>query len=110
MKGKVKAKYIRMSPRKIGLVLDCIRGKKVSEAYNKLAVINKRAVKPVKKALDSAVANADAQDIPDRIKVMKAWVGQGPSLKRLRPRAMGRADVYKKKSAHIEIIVGDEQE
>ncbi|MEA3506403.1 MAG: 50S ribosomal protein L22 [Elusimicrobiota bacterium] len=107
MIAKAKVKYIRMSPRKINLVLDKIRGKKVSEAYALLKVINKRAAVPVLKLLKSAVANGDARDIIDEIKVTKAWVGQGPAMKRLRPRAMGRADIYKRPSAHIEIELGN---
>ncbi|MFH1414892.1 MAG: 50S ribosomal protein L22 [Elusimicrobiota bacterium] len=106
MNGNAKSKYIRMSPRKIGLVLDKIRGKKVAEAYTILNFINRRAVSPVRKTLQSAVANADARDSLDRVRVVKAWVGQGPVLKRLRPRAMGRADILRKPTAHIEIEVG----
>ncbi len=103
--GKARAKYIKMSPRKIALVLDRIRGKKVDEAYRILNMINKRATLPVKKILDSAVANSNAQENTDKVKVKAAWVGQGPSLKRLRPRAQGRADIYKRRTAHIEIEV-----
>ncbi len=107
MKATAKVKYIRMSPRKINIILDEIRGKKVSKSYALLAVLNKRAAVPVLKLLKSAVANGDARDMIDEIKVTKAWVGQGPALKRLRPRAMGRADIYKHPSAHIEIEVGN---
>ncbi len=106
MTGIAKTKYVKMSPRKIGMVLDNIKGKSVAEAYRILTFINKRAVVPVQKTLKSAVANASAQDIIDKIKVKRVWVGQGPSLKRLRPRAMGRGNRYKKPSAHIEIEVG----
>ncbi len=107
MRARAKVKYIRMSPRKINIVLDKIRGKRVSKAYALLAVLNKRATEPVLKLLKSAVANGDARDIIDEIKVSKAWVGQGPALKRLRPRAMGRADIYKRRSAHIKIEIGN---
>ena len=106
MIGKAKSKYIRMSPRKINLVLDKIRGKKVNEAYLILKFINKGAVTVVKKTLQSAVANANAADITDKVSVKMAWVGQGPVLKRMRPRAMGRADVLRKPTAHVEIEVG----
>jgi large subunit ribosomal protein L22 len=95
-----------MSPRKINLVLDKIRGKKVNEAFTILKFINRRAVEPVKKTLNSAVANADAKDMEDKLMVKKAWVGQGPVLKRMMPRAMGRADIRRKPTAHIEIEVG----
>jgi len=106
MNGKATAKYVRMSPRKVGLVLDKIRGKRVDEAYTILRYINRRAVTPVKKTLESAVANAKAADNMDKVKVVKAWAGQGPVLKRMRPRAMGRADILRKPTVHIEIEVG----
>ncbi|MBN2407943.1 MAG: 50S ribosomal protein L22 [Elusimicrobia bacterium] len=105
MSGKAKSKYIRMSARKIGMVLDKIRGKNVGEAYKILMTINRRAVGPVKKTLDAAVSNGDAKEMLDKIIVKTAWVGVGPALKRLRPRAMGRADVYKRHTAHIRIEV-----
>jgi len=105
MKGTAKSKYIRMSPRKIGLVLDQIRGKSADEAFVLLDFINKRAVSPVRKTLKSAVANAAALDKPESVKIVKAWVGQGPRLKRLKPRAMGRADILMKPTAHIQIEV-----
>ncbi len=106
MGRKARAKYIRMSPRKIQLVLDVIRGRSVDEAYRRLELTGRRAAGPVRKVLDSAVANAGAQEMTDRVRVTRAWVGQGPAMKRLRPRAMGRANVYKKPTAHIEIEVG----
>jgi large subunit ribosomal protein L22 len=106
MNGKAKAKYVRMSPRKVKLVLDKIRGKKVSDAYKILLFTDKRAAVPVKKTLASAVANAKADDITDKVRIVKAWVGQGPVMKRMRPRAMGRADIFRKPSSHIEIEVG----
>ena len=104
--GRAITKYIRLNPRKVGQVLDKIRGKKVSDAYNALLAINRRSVGPIKKTLDAAVANSDAKDIVDKIKITKAWVGQGPSMKRMRPRSMGRAEVYKRPTSHIEIEVG----
>ena len=106
MSGKAKSKYVRMSARKIGFVLDKIRGKKVEEAYKALMFINKRAVEPVKKTLDAAVVNGEAKEMLNKVKVLKAWVGQGPSMKRLRPMSMGRANIYKRPSAHIVIEIG----
>lgn len=107
MIGKARSKYIRISPRKVNLVLDKIRNKKIDEAYTILKFMNKRAVEPVMKTLKSAVANAKAADSTDSVKVKKAWVGQGPVLKRMRPRAMGRADIIRRPTAHIEIEVED---
>lgn len=106
MSGRARAKYIRMSPRKVKLVLDRINGQSVDEAYRRLAVINRRAVLPVRKVLDSAVANAGLAENTSGAMIKKAWVGQGPAMKRLRPRAQGRANVYKKPMSHIEIEVG----
>lgn len=105
MSGRAKSKYIRMGSMKINLVLDKIRGKRVDDAYKTLMFINKRAVDPIKKTLEAAVANGAAKDITDKVKVVKAWVGQGPSLKRMRPRAMGRANIYKRPTSHIEIEI-----
>ena len=105
MSGVARSKYIRMSPRKINLVLDQIRGKKVNEAYCILSILNRRSVTVIKKTLQSAVANAGATDTIDQVKIKKAWVGQGPVLKRMMPRAMGRADILRKPTAHIEIEV-----
>lgn len=105
MSGRARTKYIRVSPRKVSLVLDRIRGKKVSEAYIILKFINRRAVRYILKTLDSAVANGNAKEIIDQVRIKKAWVGHGPQLKRLRPRAMGRADIIRKPMAHIEIEI-----
>lgn len=110
MRSRARANYVRMSPRKIKMILDRIRGKKASKALEILSFSDKRAARPVKKTLKSAIANGNADDIIDRIIIKKAWVGQGPAMKRLRPRAMGRADIYKKPTAHIEIEVGEEKE
>ncbi|NLB35298.1 MAG: 50S ribosomal protein L22 [Elusimicrobia bacterium] len=105
MSGIARAKYIRMSPRKVKLVLDRISGQTVDEAYKILKVMNKRAALPVRKVLDSAVANAGYMGNTEGVKITRAWVGQGPVMKRLRPRARGRANVYKKPMSHIEIEV-----
>ncbi|MGM0568942.1 MAG: 50S ribosomal protein L22 [Elusimicrobiota bacterium] len=103
--AKAQTKYVRMSPSKINVVLDRIRGKKVEEAYRILQVTNKRAARPVKKTLDSAVANSESHGRMEGLRIKTAWSGPGPSLKRLKPRAMGRADIYKRRTAHIKIEV-----
>ena len=103
--AKAQTKYVRMSASKINEVLDRIRGKEVEEAYRILRVTNKRAARPVKKTLESAVANSDSHGMTEGLRVKTAWAGPGPSLKRLRPRAMGRADIYKRRTAHIKIEV-----
>ena len=103
------AKSIRMSPRKARLVVDLIRGKKVAQALEILTFTNKKAAALVKKVLESAIANAehnDGADIDD-LKVAKIFVDEGPSMKRVMPRAKGRADRILKRTSHITVVVSD---
>jgi large subunit ribosomal protein L22 len=110
------AKNVGMSPRKMRMVIDLIRGRGVNEAYSILKFSKKAATTPIEKALRSAVANAqqkaDAQgtflDVDDLV-VRVAFVTEGPTMKRFSPRAMGRATPIMKRSSHITIIV-DEKE
>lgn len=108
MKGMISTaslKGIRMSPRKARLVADLIRGKQVEEALNILLFTEKRAAKPLEKLLRSAVANADERgnvDI-DNLYVGSVHVDGGPTLKRFRPRAMGRAAPILKRTSHVTI-------
>jgi large subunit ribosomal protein L22 len=110
------AKNVGMSPRKMRMVIDLIRGRGVNEAYSILKFSKKAATTPIEKALRSAVANAqqkaDAQgtflDVDDLV-VSEAYVNEGPTMKRFSPRAMGRATPIMKRSSHITIIV-DEKE
>ena len=107
MEAKAIAKYVRTSSMKIGIVLDLIRGKKVNEAFAILQFTPKNAAEVVTKVLKSAVANAENNlnlDIT-RLYVSNAYAGQGPTLKRFRPRAQGRAYRIQKKSSHITIMV-----
>jgi large subunit ribosomal protein L22 len=96
-----------LSAQKARLVVDQIRGKRVDEALNILAFSNKKAATIVKKLLNSAIANAEyneGADI-DELMVSTAFVDQGRVLKRLRPRAKGRADRILKRSCHITVKV-----
>jgi len=110
------SKNVGMSPRKMRMVIDLIRGRSVNEAYSILKFSKKAATTPIEKALRSAVANAqqkaDAQgtflDVDDLV-VREAFVNEGPTMKRFSPRAMGRATPIMKRSSHITIIV-DEKE
>ncbi|MEK6263229.1 MAG: 50S ribosomal protein L22 [Clostridium sp.] len=107
MEAKAIAKYVRTSSMKIGIVLDLIRGKKVNEAFAILQYTPKNAAEVVTKVLKSAVANAENNlnlDIT-RLYVSNAYACQGPTLKRFRPRAQGRAYRIKKRSSHITIMV-----
>ncbi|MGH4120665.1 50S ribosomal protein L22 [Clostridium sp.] len=107
MEAKAIAKYVRTSSMKIGIVLDLIRGKNVNEAFAILQYTPKNAAEVVTKVLKSAVANAENNLNLDvtRLYVVKAYACQGPTLKRFRPRAQGRAYRIKKRSSHITIMV-----
>jgi large subunit ribosomal protein L22 len=112
MEATAKLKYLRITPRKVRVVADLIRGKKVGAALNMLAYVEKRAAEPLAKLLRSAVANADqaskGQLDVDALHVKELLVDQGPSLRRFMPRAMGRAFKVLKKTSHIVITVTDE--
>ncbi len=109
MEVAAKHRYARISAQKARLVADQVRGLPVSNAMNVLNFSLKKAGDLVKQVLKSAIANAEhnhALDI-DELKVAKIFVDEGPSLKRLMPRAKGRADRILKRSCHITIIVSD---
>lgn len=112
MVARAIARHVRMSPRKVRLVVDQIRGKSVNEAYALLQFSKKGAAEPVGKTLRSAVANAQykAQDEGDvidvdRLIVSEAFVDEGPTLKRWRARAQGRAAPIRKRTSHITVVV-----
>ncbi len=102
-------KYAHLAPQKKSLVVDQIRGLPVDNALNILNFSNKKAAAIIKKVLESAIANAehnDGADI-DELKVSTVYVNQGPTLKRLRPRARGRADRIIKRMSHITVTVAE---
>ena len=104
-------KYARTSPQKIRLVADQIRGLPVDRALNILTYSNKKSAAILKKLLESAVANAehnDGADI-DELTVSSIYVNQGPTLKRLSPRARGRADRILKRMSHITVTVSEKE-
>ncbi|MGL5614834.1 MAG: 50S ribosomal protein L22 [Sarcina sp.] len=107
MEARAIAKYVRMSPMKVGVVLDLIRGKNVNEAAAILKYTPKDAAGVIEKVLKSAVANAENNNELDAAKlfVSEAFVGQGPTLKRFRPHAQGRAFRINKKTSHITLVV-----
>jgi len=109
LEAKAVAKYVRVSPRKARAVVDLIRGKKVDEALAILRYTPNKASAAVAKVLKSAVANAEnnLQLNRDDLYVSACYVDQGPSLKRVMPRAQGRADIIKKRSSHITVRVGE---
>ena len=112
MEARAIAKDVRMSPRKVRLVVDLIRGRPVNEAISVLRFSKKAAAVPVDKTLRSAVANAqdkadrdgDSVDI-DELVVSRAFVDPGPTLKRWKARAMGRASPRRRRSSHITVVV-----
>ncbi|MDD2443660.1 MAG: 50S ribosomal protein L22, partial [Desulfotomaculaceae bacterium] len=105
-------RYIRLSPRKVRQVVDLIRGKKIDEALAILKYTPKRASEVVTKVVKSAAANAEnnLQMSKDELFVTACYVDQGPTYKRYRPRAMGRADILRRRTSHITVVVGDKKE
>ena len=105
---KASAKHIRISPRKVRMVVDTVRGKSVSQAMSLLTFTQKKAAKPVQKLLRSAVANAavnDGIDDVDALMIDQIMVDEGPTLKRYMPRARGRATPIRKRTSHIRIML-----
>ena len=109
MESVARSKYIRISPRKARLVADMIRGKSAEKALHALTFTEKSAARIIKKILNSAIANAENKgDIDvDTLYVKKIFVDQGPTWKRFRPRAMGRATSIQKKTSHITIVLDE---
>jgi large subunit ribosomal protein L22 len=112
MKVRAQAKYVRQSPYKVRRVLDLVRGLPVQEAEDVLRLTQRGATEPITKVLKSAVANAEhnhALDADDLV-VAEAYADEGPTLKRYRPRARGRATRIRKRTSHITIVVSDMNE
>ncbi len=98
----------RQSPRKVRLIADVVRGKKVTEAINLLKFVDKRAAVPFAKVVESAVANAVvAGKDPARLIIKKVAVDKGTVLKRFMPRARGSASRINKRSSHISVELGE---
>jgi large subunit ribosomal protein L22 len=109
MEVKAVAKHVRIAPRKVRLVVDLIRGKQVGEAIAILAHTPKAASPVVEKVLKSAIANAEHnfELEPNNLVVSKVFVDEGATLKRFRPRAMGRASRINKRTSHITVVVSE---
>ncbi len=107
MESRAVAKHIRISPQKIRLVIDQVRGKKVEDALNMLTFAPQKGAKILKKLINSAVANAEQNnDIDvDSLFIQKIYADEGPTMKRFRPRAMGRATRILKRSSHLTVIL-----
>lgn len=112
MESKATARFVRISPRKARIVIDQIRGKDVIAAREILKFTNRGAAEIVEKTLNSAVANAEhTQSVrPEALVVKTAFADEGPTLKRIRPRAKGSAARIRKRTSHITIIVAPREE
>jgi len=109
METRAVAKFVRISPRKISLVMDQVRGKQVGEALNMLSFAPQRGARILKKLVNSAIANAEQNtsvDV-DSLYVMRVYADEGPTLKRWRPRAQGRATSIRKRTSHLTVVLNE---
>lgn len=108
------AKMVKLTPSKARLVADLVRGKDVEDAFNILRFTNKKASRFIEKVVQSAVANAVNDEYfnfdEDKLYIEKITIDEGPKLKRMRPRARGRADVILKKTSHITVVLNEKKE
>lgn len=111
MEAKAYLKYARISPRKVQIVLDLIRNKPVDVAFAILKYTPKAACEPLEKLLKSAVANAENNNYMNRenLYVSQCFVTPGPTMKRVRPRAQGRAFRVLKRSSHVTMVVKERE-
>ena len=112
MEAQACSRYVRQSPRKIRIVIDEVRGKKVGDALNYLHFSPKKGSEVIEKTLRSAVSNLlqkaeDANIDPDGLIVLKAFVNGGPHMKRFRPASMGRISRLNKPTSHVTVVVSD---
>ena len=107
MEAKAILRYVRISPRKVGIVCDLIRGKSVAQATAILMTTPKAASEPLLKLLKSAAANAENNHgmDPEKLYVAETFATGGPILKRIMPRAQGRANRINKRTSHVTIVV-----
>jgi large subunit ribosomal protein L22 len=110
MEAIASVKYQRGSAKKVRLIADLIRGKNVREAQRILAFSRKRASRILEKVINAAIANAankEGKIETDNLVVTRIFVDEGPTLKRYRPRAMGRADLMQRPTFHLTLAVSD---
>ena len=107
MQSKAILKYVRVSPRKVRRVTNLIKGKRAGDAMLNLGFLPHKGGKLVSKVLKSAMANAEQKKVadPESMKIARALVDQGPTMKRMMPRSMGRADIIKKRTCHITLVL-----
>jgi len=109
MQAIAKARYVRISPRKIDQILMLVRRKSVAQAISQLRLVTKGARPLVEKVLMSALANAGKDQSAEQWYVDQAWVGYGPTMKRMRAHAMGRGATIRHHSAHMTIVISDQK-
>jgi len=109
MESTAKARHIRIAPRKVRLVMDMVRGKSVEEALQTLGLVRKAASPVIAKVIKSAIANAENNHdmSTDGLFVTRAFVDEGPTMKRFMPRAMGRATTIRKRTSHITVVLSE---
>ena len=103
------ARFVRISPQKVRLVMDEIRGKKIEEAVNMLSFAPQKGARILKKLIESAVANAEGNgniDV-DALYIKRIYADDGPTMKRWRPRALGRATRINKRTSHLTVILDE---
>jgi large subunit ribosomal protein L22 len=112
MEARASARYVRVTPMKARRIVDVIRGMKADEAAATLRFAPQAAAEPVRKVIESAVANAvhNLQGDADALWITEAYVDEGPTLKRFRPRAQGRAYRINKRTSHITVVVEDRRD
>ena len=105
------ARFLRVSPLKARQVADLVRGKNVNEAVGILKYTNKKSAPLISKVLTSAIANAEHNNDmdSDELFVSEIYVDEGPTLKRMRPRAYGRADVRRHRTSHITVVLRERE-
>ncbi|MBO8158044.1 50S ribosomal protein L22 [Thermosyntropha sp.] len=111
MEARAVARYLRISPFKARQVADLIRGKDVHEAMGILKYTNKRSAPMIQKVLKSAIANAEHNyDMDsDDLYISEIYVDEGPTIKRMRPRAYGRADLRRHRTSHITVVLREKE-
>lgn len=112
MQAKAVLRTVRIAPRKVRLVVDLVRGKKVGEAIAILKHTPKAASPVVEKLIMSAIANAEHnyEMDPNNLVISQAFVDEGPTLKRFRPRAQGRASAINKRTSHVTVVLTEKKE
>ncbi|HZJ85006.1 MAG TPA: 50S ribosomal protein L22 [Syntrophomonadaceae bacterium] len=111
MEARAVARYLRISPFKARQVADLVRGKNVDEAIGILRYTNKRSAPLISKIVQSAIANAEHNfDMDsDDLFISEIMVNEGPTMKRMRPRAYGRADIRRHRTSHITVVLRERE-